>query len=50
MCALGLQAMTSIRDYAMNLGGGNDGKHAVLAGWFWWSWNANSGDTGGLVS
>ena len=19
-------------------------------GWFWWSWNANSGDTGGLVS
>ena len=43
------QALWSIRDYITNTGGGPDGLHAPLAGWFWWSWNPNSGDTGGLV-
>ena len=43
------QALWSIRDYVSNTAGGNDGQHAPLAGWFWWCWNANSGDTGGLV-
>ena len=43
------QAMYSIRDYVTNTGGGADGQHVAMAGWFWWSWNANSGDTGGLV-
>lgn len=42
--------MDSIRAYAMNSGGGKDGKHVVMAGWFWWCWNADSGDTGGMVS
>ena len=23
--------------------------HARVQAWFWWCWNANSGDTGGLV-
>jgi hypothetical protein len=32
-----------------NTGGGADGQHVAMAGWFWWCWNANSGDTGGLV-
>ena len=42
--------MYSIRDYVTASGGGADGMHAPMAGWFWWSWNANSGDTGGLVT
>ena len=41
--------MYSIRDYISNTGGGADGNHVAMAGWFWWCWNANSGDTGGLV-
>ena len=44
------QALDSIRAYAMNSGGGMDGNHVVMAGWFWWCWNADSGDTGGMVS
>ena len=43
------QALWSIRDYVSNMNGGADGQHVALAGWFWWCWNANSGDTGGLV-
>ncbi len=35
--------LESLEDLARYLKGGN-------MGWFWWSWNANSGDTGGLVS
>ena len=35
--------MESLDDLATYLEDGN-------VGWFWWSWNANSGDTGGLVS
>jgi aryl-phospho-beta-D-glucosidase BglC (GH1 family) len=28
---------------------GDDGLHAPINNFFWWSWNPNSGDTGGLV-
>ena len=35
--------LESLGDLATYLKDGN-------MGWFWWSWNANSGDTGGLVS
>ena len=44
--------ITSLRDlaaYLNNAGAGADGRHAAIANVFWWSWNANSGDTGGLV-
>ena len=30
-------------------GPGDDGRHARISSWFYWCWNANSGDTGGLV-
>ena len=30
-------------------GDGDDGKHSAVPHVFWWSWNANSGDTGGIV-
>jgi aryl-phospho-beta-D-glucosidase BglC (GH1 family) len=30
-------------------GAGNDKQHAAIAGYFYWAYNANSGDTGGLV-
>ena len=35
--------------YLHNTGIGNDGKHNAIPHVFWWSWNANSGDTGGIV-
>lgn len=30
-------------------GVGDDGKHNPIPHVFWWAWNANSGDTGGIV-
>lgn len=30
-------------------GSGNDGLHNAITSVFWWAWNANSGDTGGIV-
>ncbi len=42
-------SLFSIRAYYLNQGGGNDGLHAPINNWFYWSWNANSGDTGGIV-
>ena len=44
--------LTSMRDlarYLNNQGSADDGKHNPIDNWFYWSWNANSGDTGGLV-
>ena len=35
--------------YLQNTGVGRDGKHNAIPHVFWWAWNANSGDTGGLV-
>ena len=28
----------------------NDGRHNAIPHLFWWAWNSNSADTGGLVS
>lgn len=44
------RSLASIRDYFNNAAGGKDGQHARINNWFYWCWNANSGDTGGLVS
>ncbi|KAI8101510.1 hypothetical protein M9435_001616 [Picochlorum sp. BPE23] len=44
--------LTSMKDFARylnNLGSADDGRHNPIDNWFYWSWNANSGDTGGLV-
>ena len=35
--------------YLQNTGVGNDGAHNAIPHVFWWAWNANSGDTKGLV-
>lgn len=32
-----------------NIGPANDGLHTDVTSFFYWCWNANSGDTGGLV-
>ena len=29
---------------------GNDGEHEPIYSWMWWAYNANSGDTGGIVT
>jgi hypothetical protein len=44
------QQMNALIKYLNNVGDAKDGKHESIDGWIWWSWNANSGDTGGLVS
>ncbi len=36
-------------NYINNVGNGADGLHNPITSWFWWCWNANSGDTGGIV-
>jgi aryl-phospho-beta-D-glucosidase BglC (GH1 family) len=41
--------MTDLSLYLRNVDAGNDGKHRTIRNWFYWSWNADSGDTGGLV-
>lgn len=33
---------------AENVGPGHDGQHRAIPHWFYWCWNANSGDTGEL--
>jgi len=44
-----LSCMNSLKDYMMNVGEAHDKVHHKVRNWFWWSWNANSGDTGGIV-
>ena len=44
------QQMNALVNYMNNRGDARDGKHEAIDGWMWWAWNANSGDTGGLVS
>ncbi|CAL5222447.1 g4812 [Coccomyxa viridis] len=44
--------MAWIHDFSQwknNIGAANDGLHDNVNSYFFWSWNANSGDTGGLV-
>ncbi|HSW86842.1 MAG TPA: cellulase family glycosylhydrolase [Rhabdochlamydiaceae bacterium] len=45
-----LQSMPDIAAYLNNTGGAADGKHTAIPHFFYWAWNANSGDTGGLVA
>lgn len=40
---------TSFIQYMNNDGPGNDGLHNDISSTVWWSWNANSGDTKGIV-
>eukprot|EP00890_Picochlorum_soloecismus_P002423 jgi/Picsp_1/3181/NSC_06021-R1_cellulase len=42
--------MNDFAEYLNNEGKANDGQHDAIPNWFYWSWNANSGDTGGLVT
>ncbi len=37
--------MNLFKDYFNNA----DGGHNTIDSWAWWAWNANSGDTGGVV-
>ncbi|WP_068470682.1 cellulase family glycosylhydrolase [Candidatus Protochlamydia phocaeensis] len=45
-----LQTMPDLAAYFNNTGAAADGKHHKISSWFYWSWNANSGDTGGIVA
>jgi hypothetical protein len=45
-----LQSMPDIASYLNNVGAAADGKHIAIPNWFYWDWNPNSGDTGGLVA
>ena len=44
-----LTSMKDLARYLNNRGSAKDGKHNPIHNWFYWSWNANSGDTGGIV-
>lgn len=37
-------------DYFNLVGAANDNRHNRITNWFWWSYNANSWDTGGIVT
>lgn len=41
--------MNLLIKYLNNEADANDGKHNSIDSWIWWAWNANSGDTGGIV-
>lgn len=45
-----IQSMNDIAAYLNNTGAAADGKHQAIRNWFFWAWNANSGDTGGIVA
>lgn len=45
-----LISMQDIAKYLNNTDDAADGRHQVIKHWFFWCWNANSGDTGGLVA
>lgn len=44
-----IQSMQDFAKYLNNTGTGADGKHHAIKNWFYWSWNPNSSDTGGIV-
>lgn len=44
-----LEWIKDIELYMANTGVGRDGEHDAIQSWFWWSWNANNGDTGGIL-
>jgi len=37
------QQMADFALYLNNQGAANDGQHNAIPSWFWWAWNANSG-------
>lgn len=45
-----LNSMNDMAKYFQLSGAGNDGRHRAIPHWFFWCWNANSGDTGGLIA
>ncbi|MDP1880662.1 MAG: cellulase family glycosylhydrolase [Parachlamydiaceae bacterium] len=44
-----IESLNDLAKYFNNTGELADGKHQPITNWFYWSWNPNSGDTGGLV-
>lgn len=44
-----LAHLSDLALYMNAQGAGNTGGHNAFSNWFYWSYNANSGDTGGLV-
>jgi hypothetical protein len=52
VCCLQQADLTFLADmatYMHNTGGANTYPHATMLHMLWWSWNPNSGDTGGIV-
>lgn len=45
-----IQMLADMALYLRNQGAAADGRHNPIPHMFWWAWNENSGDTGGLVS
>ncbi len=43
-------SMNDLARYLNNSEGAADERHEAIDNWFYWSWNPNSGDTGGLVA
>lgn len=46
LCA---QFLKDYATYMLSPGPSSDSLHNPINSWFWWCWNANSFDTGGLV-
>ncbi|KAG1655305.1 hypothetical protein FOA52_007962 [Chlamydomonas sp. UWO 241] len=44
-----LQFLPDFRDYLLKAGGAAGYNHNAIPNVIWWSWNDNSGDTGGLI-
>ncbi|KAK9803427.1 hypothetical protein WJX72_011774 [[Myrmecia] bisecta] len=44
-----MPSLVDIRSWMLNVAPAADGQHNKVSGYFWWAWNANSGDTKGLV-
>ena len=44
-----LQFLTSFANYLNNNNDAIDGQHNAINNWFYWCYNPNSGDTGGIV-
>lgn len=44
-----LRSMSDLASYLNNSGAAADGRHTAIKNWFYWSWNPNSSDTGGIV-
>jgi hypothetical protein len=44
-----MQFLKDFATYMLSPGPNSDTLHNPITSWFWWCWNANSFDTGGLV-